>query len=481
EMAYNKLFLFFIIIIQLCFWLSPSNISQEAKQYFAQAEAYKKEENITQAIAHYQKAIDLDHQCIEAYQAISDILKKKEQFVEASQYLEQALHYSPTNIALRFHLGCLYLNVGNIDSAIQAFDYVYHQAPQMVSALYNKGYALKTAGRIDDAIKIYQEVLKKNPHNDGAHLALGFAYLNKGDFDQGWKQHERYLKKAKKNADKLRTFLKNNELENKVIFLRPEGGIGDTLNFVRYAQRLKIMGATVIALVQKPLIPLLSLCPYIDKLLASNQQIPYDASSTFMSLPAVFNDNEETFPRTVPYLIADPTRVQYWKEKLTSPSFLKIGICWQADVKNDVSRLSIARRGIPLSQFFSLASIPNIQFYSLQQYDGIEQLVNIPDDFPLHVFDNDFDKKYGSFMDTAAVMEQIDLIITVDTAIAHLAGALGRPVWLLLPYATDWRWIVNRTTSPWYPTMRIFKQPKPFDWESVMKTVYDELERIQKK
>ena len=116
----------------------------------------------------------------------------------------------------------------------------------------------------------------------------------------------------------------------------------------------------------------------------------------------------------------------------------------------------------------------------MQKYNGVEQLATLPPDFPLHIFDDDFDKKHGSFMDTAAVMEQMDLIITVDTAVAHLAGALGRPVWLLLPYSTDWRWIVNRTDSPWYPTMRIFKQPAPFDWDSVMTAICYELEQIQK-
>jgi len=367
--------------------------------------------------------------------------------------------------------------MGKMDKAIQAFRQI-----QTISALYNIGYTLKSAGRVDEAIPVYKEVLKKNPLYDAAHLALGFAYLNKGDFARGWKQHERYLKKSKKNAAKLRALLRKKEIKGKTILLYPEGGIGDTLHFIRYAQRLKTMGATVIATVQKPLIPLLSYCPYIDKLLPSNtSRMPYDASSTLMSLPAIFNDNEETFPRTIPYLTPDPILVNYWKNKLTrDPTTLKIGICWQADVKNDVSRLPIARRGIPLTQFYCLASIHNLQFYSLQKYDGVEQLKTIAPDFPIHIFDDDFDKKHGSFMDTAAVMEHMDLIITVDTAIAHLAGALGRPVWLLLPYSADWRWIVNRTDSPWYPTMRIFKQPAPFDWDSVMTTVYYALEQIQK-
>ncbi len=443
---YNKLLLFFIFLLNLFPYVYTVTVSPLAKPYFVQAELCKKEGNISQAIRLYQKVIALDPSCIDAYQTLSNIFKKKEQFTEAACCLEQALTHNPSSRTIRFSLGCIYLSIGNIDGAIKAFREIYQRSPQAISALYNIGYALKTGGRIDEAIAAYQKVLKKNPQYDAAHLALGFAYLNKGDFTRGWKQLERYLKKAKKNAEKLRALLRKNDVKGKTILLHLEGGIGDTLHFVRYAQRLKKMGATVIAFVQKPLIPLLSLCPYIDKLLSSKAHIPHDASSTFMSLPVIFNDNEETFPHIIPYLTPNPTLVSHWKNRLTGNSAtLKIGICWQADVKNDVSRLPIARRGIPLTQFYCLASIPHLQFYSLQKYDGVEQLKTIPPDFSVHIFDDDFDKKHGSFMDTAAVMEHMDLIITVDTAVDHLAGALGRPVWLLLHYSTGWSWIGNRT------------------------------------
>jgi len=299
-MVNNKLFLFFICLTQLFCQLYPLPVSPTAKSYFTQAELCKKEGDLSQAILFYQKAIDLDSTYADACQALGSILKQKEQFIEAAHYLEQALRYDPLNITTRFNLGCTYLNMGKIDDAINEFHSIYHHFPNTISALYNKGYTQKTAGMIDEAIETYQEVLQKNPNYDAAHLALGFAYLSKGDFEHGWKQHERYLKKSKKNADKLRLLLDNNNIKNKTILLYPEGGIGDTINFVRYAKRLKEMGATVITTVQKQLVPLLSLCPYIDQLSSSNKQIAYDASSTFMSLPAVFNDNERTFPCTIP-------------------------------------------------------------------------------------------------------------------------------------------------------------------------------------
>jgi hypothetical protein len=282
-----------------------------------------------------------------------------------------------------------------------------------------------------------------------------------------------------KNGDKLRSLLNKNAIAHKKILLRPEGGLGDTLNFVRYAERLKDMGADVIVACQKQLIPLLSRCTYIDHLIACGTALPeYEADATLMSLPAIFNDTDQSAPKKIPYLYADPALVAYWQQKLAADTNFKIGICWQVDVHNDASRIPIARRGCPLNYFATLSTIPGISFYSLQKYDGTEEISTISTDFQLHTFD-DLDETVGPFMDTAALMKNLDLIITVDTAIVHLAGGLGCPVWLLHPYATaDWRWLAHRTDSYWYPTVRIFKQQEPFDWEGVMKRVKEELRTL---
>ena len=196
-----------------------------------------------------------------------------------------------------------------------------------------------------------------------------------------------------------------------------------------------------------------------------------------MSLPAIFNDTHGTFPNNVPYLFADPTLVDYWKSQLAHDTNFKIGICWEVDRHNDESRLPIARRGCPLEKLYTLKNIPGISFYSLQKNDGIEELATVPHDFPLHTFDN-LDEKLGAFTDTAAIMKNLDLIITVDTAITHLAGGLGCPLWLLHPISTDWRWIHDSPDSHWYPTMRIFKQQTPFDWNGVIEEVARELKKL---
>lgn len=405
--------------------------------------------------------------------------QKNEQFTDAITCYEEIIHADSRDISALFNLGCCHLALGNCEQALTAFDRIIELSPQAWPAVYNKAFTHKTMGDVDTAIEIYKQIIKASPDYEPAQLGLGFAYITRGDFEQGWQQHQRYLKQSGKNGDKLRALLENNTVAHKKILLRPEGGLGDTLNFVRYAERLKNMGADVIVACQKPLVPLLSRCMYIDHLIACGTPLPeYDADATLMSLPAIFNDNDITVPNKIPYLFADPALVAYWQQRLTGDTNFKVGICWQADVHNDTSKLPVARRGVPLTSFAPLSTIEGVSFYSLQKYDGTEQLATLPSDFQLHSFDN-LDEKPGPFMDTAAIIKNLDLVITVDTAVAHLAGALGAKVWLLHPYATaDWRWIYKNTDSYWYPDVRIFKQQKPFDYDGVLKEVHTALQQL---
>jgi tetratricopeptide (TPR) repeat protein len=404
-------------------------------------------------------------------------LHKQELFDQALLLFNDLCNQEPKNSVYHFSRAGTLLALGNMQEAIQEYDCAFQLNPQMIEALYNKGYALKTNGQLDEAIAVYQKLLALNPNHHGAQLSLGFTYLAAGDFARGWPQHEKHLKRSDKNSNNLRRLLKNDQIKGKNIALSYEGGLGDTLQFIRYAQLLHNKGAHITVVAQKPLIPLLSLCPYIDRLVTDQKAIKncFDATATLMSLPAIFNHDQTTLPKEIPYLFADKKNIQEWENSFDKHYF-NIGICWQASVENDRSRLPLARRGISLPYFFQLAQ-PAVRFYSLQQEDGLDQLANSTGNFNLNLFGPDFDKKNGAFVDTAAVMHHLDLIITIDSAVAHLAGALGKKVWLLLPFATDWRWINGHTDSPWYPSMRIFKQPKPFDWQSVIQEVNDELKK----
>ena len=414
-----------------------------------------------------------------------------------------------------FRLGLNLIKIGEFQKSVSVLKHILEREPNNMTVLYNIGFALKNDGHNDEAIICYKKVLERNPNNDAANLALGYAYLNKGDFTNGWVQHERYLKQSGKYAPELRALLAHNSLNEhnlsskntlagKRILLTPEGGLGDTINFIHCAQLLRDRGAYVIASVQKPLVKLLQSCTCVDEIISG---IPagfkYDARVTYMSLPAALYLDETTIPKHNPYLFADQKLIEFWKTKPTESAYasktlqrdlsdytpnmlrrdtttnpatllsrsLKIGICWQADLPHDESRLPVARRSIPLELLAQLADIPGVTLYSLQTHEHNAACHADKLEGRIQTFEYKIDTEHGPFMDTAALIANMDIVITVDTATAHLAAALGKPTWLLLPYATDWRWIAHRTNSPWHPTMRIFKQPKPFDWQSVINEV----------
>jgi tetratricopeptide (TPR) repeat protein len=418
--------------------------------------------------------------------AKNEYLQQAEEYIAREEYdrayiaISNAKNHS-FNYQDLFQVGILYCKIGAITDAIETYRRVLEQAPSSLPTLYNIAFALKVGGYADEALEIYRVIVARDPSYEPARMGLAFTLLQKGDYVAGWTEHEWNLKKQGKNADALRTLLRENKVKGKIILLTPEGGIGDSIQFVRYAERLKNMGARVAVAIQKPLVALFQKCPYIDFVYAAQTGAPrHDARATLMSLPAFFYDSKDTIPHTIPYLFPDQDLIAYWEKQLEHDHNFKIGICWQVDVHNDVSRLPIAHRGIPLAHFFTLKNIPGITFYSLQKHEGLDQLEHRPTDFNLVIPEN-FDEEHGPFMDTAALMQHMDLIISVDTAVAHLAGALGRPTWLLLPYNADWRWLFGRTDSPWYPNTRIFQQPKPFDWQFVMDTVKTTLEQLCKK
>lgn len=400
--------------------------------------------------------------------------QQQEQYSSAIQAYTHYLAADPHNASVQAHYAYCCIMIGNIPEALNAYRSILRENPRHEQTLYNIAYALKTAGLMQESLQFYNTVLTINPQHTQALFGKARTLISMGDFSQGWPLYRTHLEQSNKQVTALHTMIAHRQLHNKIVVLIPEGSFGDTIQFIRYADTLKNMGATVIAMVQKQLIPLLSRCPFIDTLLSTQDPVPtHHAMATLMNMPALCDSDDQSIPRTIPYLVPDPNLLKKWGSYLAHDSAYKIGICWQADVHNDVSRPPIGRRGIPLSYLYPLSDIPGVSLYSLQQYDGLEQLENLPTTFKLHLFNNSFDKQHGAFMDTAAVMAHLDLVITVDTSIAHLAGALGIPTFLMLPYQTDWRWITDRTDTPWYPSMRIFKQQKPFDYAGVTHVIIE--------
>jgi hypothetical protein len=265
-------------------------------------------------------------------------------------------------------------------------------------------------------------------------------------------------------------------LTGKAILLHAEQGLGDTIQFARYVDLVAAEGVTIFIEVQRSLRALFEVS-FRGNVIVVERGAPTpttDYHCPFLDLPRAFNTSVSTIPAGSPYLTAPPERVPAWSKLLATAHQPRIGFVWNANrVQDPVAQLNSQARSVPLTQFMRLLMLPGISAVSLQkelssiessQIDGSPSVLNVGPEFT-------------DFGDTAAVIEQLDLIITVDTSVAHLAGALGRPVWVLLPYAADWRWMIDRSDSSWYPTARLFRQAKPDGWNNVINEVTDELKR----
>lgn len=441
---------------------------------------------IDQAIIHFEQASRFDPKLSEPAITAARLLVEKERYKEAIPHFEKAIQLIPTDIQLAFEYANALNTINETEKALTVYEKLLEKRPHDSGILYNTAYTLKKLGRIDNALHYYQATLQKNPHHVEAHFSLGLAYLAQGDFKKGWPEYEwrwqRNTQQMKRNFRQPQW--DGTPLQGKTILLHAEQGLGDTLQFIRYAKLVKEQyGGTVIVAVQKPLLDIISrCCPYIDQVtLLSQLPAHFDVHAPLMSLPLILGTHLETVPVEIPYIIPDPTLVGQWHEKLKNDSNLKIGICWQGNSKYSTPflRAVVAAKSLAMQKFAPLAAIPGISLYSLQRETGIEQLQHMSEGFNLHIFDQDFDQTNGRFMDTAAVMKQLDLVITIDTSTAHLAGAIGIPVWVMLPEPADWRWMFKRTDSPWYPkNMRLFRQPSSGDWDTVIATISHELKQF---
>jgi len=465
------------------------------------AQALHKKKQYSQALQQYKKVIMQDNSNFDAHIAVGQILYEKNLLTQALQFFQTAVQLNTSNPKKRkqlandlLQLGMKFFGQRDGENAAQAFQTILQINENYSSVHHNLAFTLaERLGRHHEAIKYYRKALALNPNNPEIHFCFALSCLATGNFQEGWQEYKARWKRQKKAPRKfIKTF--ENEwagenLQNKTILLRSEQGFGDTLHFIRYAQLLKQQGAFVIAEVQKPLIEIISLCPYVDNVVAMGQQMPpFDYQIPLMNIPTVFDTTLETIPNHIPYLHANKQLEKKWANYLnteteSSPSLptissdsisLHVGLCWFGDAAHGQNKF------MPLKELEPLLQMKGIKFYSLQKYTGIDQIEQLSPNANLHIFDDDFDKAHGSFMDSAALMKNLDLVITADTSVAHLAGALGVPVWIILPFPAEWRWLMDRNDSPWYPTARLFRQTVDGDWSDVQQELLMALQNKSK-
>jgi tetratricopeptide (TPR) repeat protein len=448
---------------------------------------FQNKDKTTEAVACFRKAYALNEHSHDAMIQLARTLCLQSQFDESIQLYRKALKQQPKDTALLLELGNTLNMNNNIEEALSCYQNLLELIPDNVSVLYNIAYTLKKLGRIDEAFPVYQKVLKLDPSHGEAHFSLGLAYLAQGDFDNGWPEYEwRWQRGQQAPRNLSKPQWDGSDLHGKTLLLHAEQGLGDTFQFIRYARITKEKGARVVAAVQPALIQLLSLCSYIDKVVSLFEPLPqFDFQIPMLTVPYVLKTNINTVPAQIPYLFADEKLTEYWQDQLSRlpKNNLKVGICWQGNsgYSTHFLRTTVAAKSIKLAKLLPLLKTNNVTFINLQKTTGEDQLtaVNTPENFI--IFNDDFDNSHGRFMDTAAVIKNLDLMITVDTSMAHLSAGLGCPTWVFMPEPADWRWMLKRTDTPWYPNMRLFRQSAAGDWESVISTVALELQKLVEK
>ncbi len=446
---------------------------------------------LEEAIDAYRQAVQLKPDYAEAYHNMGIALQSQGRFRLAVQKCRQAVSLKP-DYAEAYNTMAFALQMqGQHNEAIENYRRAVALKPDYAEPYNHLGVVLNAQGRYAEAIESYRQAIQVDHDYAEAHWNHALALLLSGRLTEGWKEYEW---RRNPNLEMLTyphlyqmprwdgsTFVGNR------LFVHYEQGLGDTLQFVRYLPMVKARGGTVIFEVRKPLLGILRGFPGVDELVeASFRESPavkFDFHASLMDMPGIFGTTLETIPAEVPYLHADSARVRYWRDRIAegppnakqrvwgSPGAdFKVGIAWSGSSLYERNHV----RSCGLRDFAPMAGIDGVKLYGLQKGRPADQMAELAGEIPVVNLGEQFD----DFTDTAAAIENLDLIISTDTSVPHLAAAMGKPVWLLLCCAPEWRWLLDRDDSPWYPTMRIFRQRKRGQWGPVFQRVDEELKQV---
>jgi Tfp pilus assembly protein PilF len=421
------------------------------------------------AVESYGRAIALRPDHASAYTNRGAILARLERFAEALESYDRAIALLPDHPGLHANRGNALQRLKRFDEAIAGYDTAIALKPDYPDAYNGRGIALEELGRFDEAMASFDRALELHPDYAEPSLQKAALHLRKGQFDIGWRYYE--ARKRRREPEGSRGFGKplwsgETSIAGKTILIHWEQGFGDVIQFSRYVRLLEGVGARVLFAPQRELKTLMRGLDAEARIVdVDADALLFDCHCPLMSLPRVFRTDMETIP-SAGHLSADEEKVAFWRERLGRKTRPRVGIVWTGNVHPD------RRRSIELEQFARLFD-PRFEFVSLQKKVTDAERAVLDRAGVLHLGD-----AFVDFSDTAAACVLMDRVVSIDTAVAHLAGALGVPVWVLLPWLADWRWLLDRDDSPWYPTMRLFRQTTRGDWDAVLRRVELELHAL---
>lgn len=443
--------------------------------WFNLAEILGQGKGKNRAIHYYQKAIQVQPDPSAACNNLGNLYQKLGDYPQAAGCYSKVLERNPDLAEAHYNLGSVLRLMESYEPALKHLTHAVRLKPDYAEAWNNLALTCKNIGALDRALVCFNKAVECQPDLAAAHWNRSFIHLLKEDYITGWNDFEwRFRLPHWKTIYPLRPITPcwdGSSCPYHTILVHDEQGLGDTLQFIRYLPMVRSRCGRTVLETRPEMVSLLRNAPGVDQIVVrpktETEQAPCDYHVPLMSLPGIFRTTVETIPAHVPYLYADPVKCSKWAPQLSGPG-MRIGLTWAGRPQHTNDR----NRSCPLSAFLPLLAVPGTRFVSLQKGEAAGQLRQLSHPYQI----DDLGGQLYDLSDTAAVIANLDLLITVDTAVAHLAGAMGKPVWVMIPYIADWRWGTSGQASSWYPSLRLFRQPSPKDWPAVLDAIRRELQ-----
>ena len=447
-----------------------------AEAYSNRGAVLKELKRLDEALSSYDKAISIKGDYAEAFSSRGTVLEELKRLEEALSSYDKAISINKDFTEFYYNRGNVLHKLKRLEEALSSYDKAISLHEDYAEAYSNRGTVLEELKRLDEALSSYEKAISINKDYAEAYWNSSICYLLAGNFNEGWARYEwRWQSKSISKTAGIRKFsqplwLGTEVLKDQTIFLYAEQGLGDTIQFSRYVSLVAGLGAKVVLEVQPSLVKLLSYLEGISQIISKGDKLPnFDYQCPLMSLPLAFKTEVKTIPSVSKNISSDEKKVGKWQAILGEKTKPRVGIVWSGAVnhKNDL------QRSLKLSQL--ITHLPSdYEYLSLQkEISDVDKEVLIEYCKIKHFGDD-----LKDFTDTAALCELIDIVISVDTSVAHLAGTLGKNTWLLLPYSPDWRWLLDRNDSPWYSSVKLYRQEKINDWESVLVNIESDLKKL---
>jgi len=437
-------------------------------------ELWRKQKNYKKAMECYEKLLVLTPNDNQIRELWGEALIKLERYEEAVAYFQKQIDAGKDNADTWWSMSEILRMMDRVEESVQASLKATQMNPNSEGAWHSLGWNLIKIGKVRESIPCFNRAIALKPDRALLYWRRAWALMLLGQYEQAWADYEARWYDEDLQLKDRRPFpgplWQGQDLTGKTLFIHLEQGIGDTFQFMRYLPMVQARGGKLVVEAHSNFFSLIVRSfPGIEFRHEPVLVPQYDYHLPLLSLPHVFATTLATVPAKVPYLVPDREKVEAWRQRLAGEAGLKVGIAWAGSPMHKNDR----QRSIRLQCLAPLAQVAGVQFVSLQKGPGAEQLAQTPDFKML-----DWTEELNDWDDTAALVSALDLVIAVDTSVAHLAGALARSTWTLLPFAPDFRWMIDRDDTPWYPTMRLFRQPALRDWESVVQTVAQSLRQL---